>query len=105
MVSFTIYPSLVDLIHAYVQSLFTITLTDPCLLPEKQITSDEMAVSKALRHGNGLFGVDYNRLEQYVYVMSERALLAADHMDVGCVSATAEVIFVKDVIMMLMTQS
>lgn len=105
MVSYTIYPSLVDLIHAYVQSLFTITLTDPCLLPEKQIANDEISVSKALRHGNGLFGVDYNRLEQYVYVMSERSLLASAHMEVGCVSASADVIFVKDVTMRQRTQS
>ena len=99
MVSFTVYPSLPDLIHSYVQSLFTITLTDPCLLPEKQTGVAEISTSKALRHGNGLFGVDYNRLEQYVYVMSERALLAADQICLGCVPANADVIFVKDVVL------
>lgn len=69
-------------------------LTEGSLFPEK-ITAN----SDNLKNGSGLFGVNYSYLDRYIYVQSEKAILACTGEDAcdGVIPLGCELIFVKTV--------
>lgn len=55
--------------------------------------------SRSITHGDGLFGVNYSRLDQYVYLQNERVFVASEKNGIGYLPANADILFVKDVSM------
>lgn len=53
--------------------------------------------SRSIIHGDGLFGVNYARLDQYVYLQNERVFVASEKNGIGFLSPDADILFVKDV--------
>ena len=87
-----------DLIASYTDLFYSLTLTDPCLLPKRQLASTDSSMRNLLMHGGGLFGVNYDHLDHYVYVMSENTLLASDCPPaIGCLPNKDCILFVRDV--------
>lgn len=88
-----------DLIASYSKLFYSLSLTDPCVLPKKhQPASDNTSKRKMLLHGDGLFGISYNDLDHYVYIFSENTLVMAEVMPaINCLPAKDSVLFVCDV--------
>ena len=86
-------PALADAIGSFAEGFYSLRLVDPCLLPEKQMDD----ASRSIIHGDGLFGVNYARLDQYVYLQNERVFVASEKNGIGFLSPDADILFVKDV--------
>ena len=59
-----------NLISANLSQFYNIQLVDGCIYPERS-----QEISNALKNANGLFGADYDRLSQFVFVQDERCLV------------------------------
>ena len=86
-------PALADAIGSFTEGLYSLRLVDPCLLSEKQMDD----ASRSITHGDGLFGVNYSRLDQYVYLQNERVFVASEKNGIGYLPANSDILFVKDV--------
>lgn len=83
-----------DLIASHIHQFYDFELVESSLFPEK-ITAN----TENIRNGSGLFGVNYDYLNHYVFIQSEKAILTCigDDYNVGCIPLGCELIFVKTV--------
>lgn len=79
---------------SHISSFFGFDLIDGCILPEKITTNKD-----DLKNGAGLFGVNYDYLDRYIYIQSEKTLLACNGEEEcdGSIPANCELIYVKSV--------
>ena len=73
---------------------FSIQLIDGCIRPEKLLIATEN-----IKNGNGLFEVNYDRIERVVINLNESSLLCCEGTDdcYGSIPEHCDVIYVKDV--------
>ena len=84
-----------DLMSSHISSFFGFNLIDGCVFPEKiTMNTDD------LKNGSGLFGVNYDHLERYIYIQAEKTILACngDEECDGAIPSNCELIYVKSVI-------
>ena len=80
---------------SHISSFFGFHLIDGCVFPEKITTNTD-----DLKNGSGLFGVNYDHLDQYIYLQAEKTILACNGEEEcdGAIPANCELIYVKSVI-------
>lgn len=71
-----------------------IQLVDGLIRPEKMLVATE-----SLKNGNGLFNINYDRIDRVIINLNEPALLCCEGEDVcaGSIPEHADLIYVKDV--------
>ena len=83
-----------NLISAHLSQFYNIKLVDGCIYPERS-----QEINNTLKNPNGLFGVDYDRLGQFVFVQDERCLIhfATDVEVIGFLPSECRSFFVLNV--------
>ena len=70
LVSYTNDAPVHNLIAAHMSQFYNVRLVDGCIYPEQP--SDD---NNPQKNGNGLFGIDYDTLDHFVFVLDDQCLL------------------------------